>query len=165
MGAGCPNPSRRPRDFRAGRVGHLVVSRCPRICSRSTVSETCGLTLKTEGESAENRTEVPHPSVQTTDGRMDHPPLQYRAGDSCLRHLPKGLPPALSGVTCHNHSPCRRHGSSGALRRSRLTGQQPAHCGNTNTPMSNCLADPAGRTSAVGSGRAGRISTRGGIGG
>ena len=47
---------------------------CPRICSRSTVSETCGLTLKTERESAENRTEVPHPSVQTTDGRMGHRP-------------------------------------------------------------------------------------------
>jgi len=65
-----------------------VVLRCPRICSRSTVSETCGLTLKTEEESAENRTEVPHPSVQTTDGRIGHPWLQYRAGDSCLRHPP-----------------------------------------------------------------------------
>jgi len=64
------------------------VLRCPGICSRSTGSETCGLTLKTEGESADNGTEVPHPSVQTTDGRMDHPPLQYRAGDSCLRHPP-----------------------------------------------------------------------------
>jgi len=52
------------------------------------------LTFKTEGAGAENGTEVPHPSVQTTDGRMDHPPLRYRAGDSCLRHPPKGRPPA-----------------------------------------------------------------------
>ena len=51
----------------------MVVLRCPRICSRSTGSETCGLTLKTEEESAENGTEVPHPSVQTTDGKMGHP--------------------------------------------------------------------------------------------
>jgi len=50
-----------------------VVLRCPSICSRSTASETCGLTLKTERESAENGTEVPHPSVQTTDGKMGHP--------------------------------------------------------------------------------------------
>ena len=35
---------------------------------------TCGLTLKTEGENAEKVTELPHPSVQTTDGRMGHPP-------------------------------------------------------------------------------------------
>ena len=84
-----PNPSRWPRGYGAGRVGHLVVLRCPRICSRSTGMNTCGLTLKTEEESAENRTEVPHPSLQTTDGRIGHPPLHYRAGDSCLRHPPE----------------------------------------------------------------------------
>ena len=66
----------------------------PRICSRSTVSGTCGLTLKTEGENAEKVTELPHPSVQTTDGRMGHPPP---ATLPCRRFVPS--PPAKGPAT------------------------------------------------------------------
>jgi len=74
---------------------------CPRICSRSTVSGTCGLTPKTEGESAENGTELPHPSVQTTDGRMGHRPATLPR----RRFMPS--PPAKGPATRHPHCACR----------------------------------------------------------
>lgn len=35
-----------------------------------------------------------------------------------------GCSAAPDGVTCHPYSPCRRHGSSGTLRRSAVTGSE-----------------------------------------